>query len=91
MTTRLENNTYGFHSNTGRAAYSLNNIEDKLVSCIWDSGGIDTLDFSYIPLIKSLISMKAVFQILEDYGVISLLPIKRLLKMRLVVKVMILS
>ncbi|EPK6348230.1 M10 family metallopeptidase C-terminal domain-containing protein [Proteus mirabilis] len=46
MTTRLENNTYGFNSNTGRAAYSLNNIEDKLVSCIWDSGGIDTLDFS---------------------------------------------
>ncbi len=46
MTTRLENNTYGFHSNTGRAAYSLNSIEDKLVSCIWDSGGIDTLDFS---------------------------------------------
>ncbi|HEK0725987.1 TPA: M10 family metallopeptidase C-terminal domain-containing protein [Proteus mirabilis] len=46
MTTRLENNTYGFHSNTGRAAYSLNSIEDKLVSCIWDAGGIDTLDFS---------------------------------------------
>ncbi|EJD6362383.1 M10 family metallopeptidase C-terminal domain-containing protein, partial [Proteus mirabilis] len=46
MTTRLENNIYGFHSNTGRAAYSLKNIEDKLVSCIWDSGGIDTLDFS---------------------------------------------
>ncbi len=46
MTTRLENNTYGFHSNTGRAAYSLKSIEDKLVSCIWDSSGIDTLDFS---------------------------------------------
>ncbi|WP_368870984.1 M10 family metallopeptidase C-terminal domain-containing protein [Proteus mirabilis] len=46
MTTRLENNTYGFHSNTERAAYSLKSIEDKLVSCIWDSGGIDTLDFS---------------------------------------------
>ena len=46
MTTRLENNTYGFNSNTGRAAYSLNSIEDKLVSCIWDAGGIDTLDFS---------------------------------------------
>ncbi|WP_435630584.1 M10 family metallopeptidase C-terminal domain-containing protein [Proteus mirabilis] len=46
MTTRLENNTYGFHSNTGRAAYSLKSIEDKLVNCIWDSGGIDTLDFS---------------------------------------------
>ncbi|MGY6307467.1 M10 family metallopeptidase C-terminal domain-containing protein [Proteus mirabilis] len=46
MTTRLENNIYGFNSNTGRAAYSLNSIEDKLVSCIWDSGGIDTLDFS---------------------------------------------
>ncbi|WP_368870985.1 M10 family metallopeptidase C-terminal domain-containing protein [Proteus mirabilis] len=46
MTTRLENNIYGFHSNTGRAAYSLKSIEDKLVSCIWDSGGIDTLDFS---------------------------------------------
>ncbi|MBI6503676.1 M10 family metallopeptidase C-terminal domain-containing protein [Proteus mirabilis] len=46
MTTRLENNTYGFNSNTGRAAYSLKSIEDKLVSCIWDSGGIDTLDFS---------------------------------------------
>ncbi|HFT7295027.1 TPA: M10 family metallopeptidase C-terminal domain-containing protein, partial [Proteus mirabilis] len=43
MTTRLENNTYGFHSNTGRAAYSLKSIEDKLVSCIWDAGGIDTL------------------------------------------------
>ncbi|WYD89080.1 M10 family metallopeptidase C-terminal domain-containing protein [Proteus mirabilis] len=38
MTTRLENNIYGFHSNTGRAAYSLKSIEDKLVSCIWDSG-----------------------------------------------------
>ncbi|HEK3116318.1 M10 family metallopeptidase C-terminal domain-containing protein [Proteus mirabilis] len=46
MTARLENNIYGFNSNTGRAAYSLNNIDDKLVSCIWDSGGIDTLDFS---------------------------------------------
>ena len=46
MTTRLENNIYGFHSNTGRTAYSLKSIEDKLVSCIWDSGGIDTLDFS---------------------------------------------
>ncbi|MDX4950222.1 M10 family metallopeptidase C-terminal domain-containing protein [Proteus mirabilis] len=46
MTTRLENNIYGFNSNTGRAAYSLKSIEDKLVSCIWDSGGIDTLDFS---------------------------------------------
>ncbi len=46
MTTRLENNTYGFNSNTGRAAYSLKSIEDKLVSCIWDAGGIDTLDFS---------------------------------------------
>lgn len=46
MTTRLECNTYGFNSNTGRAAYSLKSIEDKLVSCIWDSGGIDTLDFS---------------------------------------------
>lgn len=38
MTTRLENNIYGFHSNTGRVAYSLKSIEDKLVSCIWDSG-----------------------------------------------------
>ncbi|MFS3859951.1 M10 family metallopeptidase C-terminal domain-containing protein [Proteus mirabilis] len=46
MTTRLENNIYGFHSNTGHAAYSLNSIEDKLVSCIWDSGGVDTLNFS---------------------------------------------
>ncbi len=46
MTTRLENNIYGFNSNTGHIAYSLNSIEDKLVSCIWDSGGIDTLDFS---------------------------------------------
>ncbi|HDT0722468.1 TPA: M10 family metallopeptidase C-terminal domain-containing protein [Proteus mirabilis] len=46
MTARLENNTYGFNSNTERAAYSLNRTEDKLVSCIWDSGGIDTLDFS---------------------------------------------
>ncbi|HDT2999867.1 TPA: M10 family metallopeptidase C-terminal domain-containing protein [Proteus mirabilis] len=46
MTTRFENNIYGFNSNTGHIAYSLNSIEDKLVSCIWDSGGIDTLDFS---------------------------------------------
>ncbi|WP_368939895.1 M10 family metallopeptidase C-terminal domain-containing protein [Proteus mirabilis] len=46
MTARIENNIYGFNSNTGIDAYSLNSIEDKLVSCIWDAGGIDTLDFS---------------------------------------------
>lgn len=46
MTTRVGDTVYGFNSNTERDFYSLNSIDDILVSCIWDAGGNDTLDFS---------------------------------------------
>lgn len=46
MTTRTGDTIYGFNSNTERDFYSLHSIDDALVSCIWDAGGHDTLDFS---------------------------------------------
>lgn len=46
MTTRTGDTIYGFNSNTGRDFYSLHSADDVLVSCIWDAGGNDTLDFS---------------------------------------------
>lgn len=46
MTTRTGDTIYGFNSNTERDFYSLHSIDDALVSCIWDAGGRDTLDFS---------------------------------------------
>ncbi|MBG3014650.1 M10 family metallopeptidase C-terminal domain-containing protein [Proteus mirabilis] len=44
--TRIGNTIYGFNSNTKKDCYSLKTSEDKLITCIWDAGGIDTLDFS---------------------------------------------
>lgn len=46
MTTRIGDTVYGFNSNTERDFYSLHSVNDVLVSCIWDAGGNDTLDFS---------------------------------------------
>lgn len=46
MTTRTGDTIYGFNSNTERDFYSLHSTDDVLVSCIWDAGGNDTLDFS---------------------------------------------
>lgn len=46
MTTRVGDTIYGFNSNTEREHYSLHTADDVLVSCIWDAGGNDTLDFS---------------------------------------------
>lgn len=44
--TRNTDTTYGFHSNTEREAMSLTRGTDKPVFCVWDGGGVDTLDFS---------------------------------------------
>ncbi|WP_193016296.1 M10 family metallopeptidase C-terminal domain-containing protein [Proteus sp. FME41] len=46
ITTRIDDTIYGFDSNTQRDYYSLTSPEDIMISCIWDAGGIDTLDFS---------------------------------------------
>lgn len=44
--THTSNTTYGFNSNTKKDHYSLKTTKDKIVACIWDADGIDTLDFS---------------------------------------------
>lgn len=44
--TRKEDNTYGFNSNTQRDYYSLNSARDRMIACIWDGDGNDTLDVS---------------------------------------------
>jgi serralysin len=44
--TRNTDTTYGFNSNTEREAMSLKSAADKPVFCIWDGGGVDTMDFS---------------------------------------------
>lgn len=46
MSTRIDDTVYGFFSNTQRDFYTLKSPKDELVSCIWDAGGIDTLNFS---------------------------------------------
>ncbi|MGU3307163.1 M10 family metallopeptidase C-terminal domain-containing protein [Pseudomonas sp. M5A4_2d] len=43
---RQDNTTYGFNSNSQRDYYTLNSNRDAAVFCIWDGGGIDTLDVS---------------------------------------------
>ncbi|WP_262385218.1 M10 family metallopeptidase C-terminal domain-containing protein [Pseudomonas fluorescens] len=43
---RQENTTYGFNSNSQRDYYTLNSNRDHAVFCVWDGGGIDTLDVS---------------------------------------------
>lgn len=44
--TRKEDNTYGFNSNTQRDYYTLNSAQDRMIACIWDGAGNDTLDVS---------------------------------------------
>ena len=46
MTTRTGDTVYGFNSNSGRAYYSATSGASRLVFCVWDAGGTDTLDFS---------------------------------------------
>lgn len=45
VTTRTGDTIYGFDSNTQRDHYSLTSPDDVIISCIWDAGGIDTLNF----------------------------------------------
>lgn len=47
--TRSTDTTYGFNSNTDRDYFSLKSDADAPVFCVWDGGGIDTLDFSGFP------------------------------------------
>lgn len=44
--TRQGDTTYGFNSNSGRDFLSLKSSQDIAFFCVWDGGGIDTLDFS---------------------------------------------
>ncbi|PRC13680.1 M10 family metallopeptidase C-terminal domain-containing protein, partial [Pseudomonas poae] len=44
--TRNTDTTYGFNSNTEREVLTLKSASDKPVFCVWDGGGVDTLDFS---------------------------------------------
>ncbi len=44
--TRNTDTIYGFNSNTEREVLSLKSARDKPVFCVWDGGGVDTLDFS---------------------------------------------
>jgi len=46
MTTRTGNTTYGFHSNSDRPWYMLDNNTSVAQFAVWDAGGIDTFDFS---------------------------------------------
>lgn len=43
---RAGNTVYGFNSNSDLEAYRITSSTMQRVFCIWDSGGIDTLDFS---------------------------------------------
>ncbi|ATN01509.1 hypothetical protein CRN77_18000 [Proteus vulgaris] len=45
LTTRTGDTIYGFNSNTQRDCYSLTTPDDVIISCIWDAGGVDTLNF----------------------------------------------
>ncbi|WP_395646525.1 M10 family metallopeptidase C-terminal domain-containing protein [Terricaulis sp.] len=46
MTTRTGDTVYGFNSNTGHSAFSIANSAALAIFCIWDAGGVDTLDLS---------------------------------------------
>ncbi len=46
MTTRTGDTIYGFHSNTGIAAFSIGSTTQGAIFCIWDAGGVDTIDVS---------------------------------------------
>lgn len=44
--TRNTDTTYGFNSNAGRDYYQLDRPRGVALFCVWDGGGVDTLDFS---------------------------------------------
>jgi len=50
--TRKTDTVYGFNSNTEREVMSLTSARDKPVFCVWDGGGVDTLDFPGFPRIR---------------------------------------
>jgi serralysin len=56
MTTRTGATTYGFNSNTGELAYTFTSAASERVFCIWDAGGIDTIDASLYTL-RSIINL----------------------------------
>jgi Ca2+-binding RTX toxin-like protein len=45
LTTRVTNTIYGFNSNADRAVFDFTLNRDPIL-CIWDAGGVDTLDCS---------------------------------------------
>ena len=45
LTTRVTNTTYGFNSNADRPVFDFTLNRDPIL-CIWDAGGVDTLDCS---------------------------------------------
>ncbi|MGJ8514482.1 serralysin family metalloprotease [Carnimonas bestiolae] len=44
--TRSGDTTYGFHSNSDRDYMSAHSSDDQLIFSVWDTGGINTFDFS---------------------------------------------
>ncbi len=46
MTTQTGDTVYGFNSTAGRDWFHISNAAQGAVFCVWDAGGIDTLDFS---------------------------------------------
>lgn len=46
MSTRADDTTYGFNSNTERDFYTITSGAQKAIFSVWDGGGNDTLDFS---------------------------------------------
>lgn len=46
MTTRADDTTYGFNSNTDRDFYTIGVASQTRIFAVWDGGGNDTFDFS---------------------------------------------
>ena len=46
MSTRSGDTTYGFNSNAGQVWFNANQSNSPVIFCVWDGGGVDTLDFS---------------------------------------------
>lgn len=46
METRSGDTVYGFHSNSERDFFTINNSDQKAIFAVWDAGGNDTFDFS---------------------------------------------
>jgi len=46
MTTRTGDTVYGFNANAGQSWYAAATSANRVIFCVWDAGGSDTLDFS---------------------------------------------